>query len=120
MKYLSTEAFERLERVKRESFLTECTQKLQQLQIKGAFPSDQKEYYAFAKHIFDVAQMYDIKDKEAIFALMMAWHIKGDGIVRDQKFLSILKDRSLKSGQKIRLFHKYIKEALKQGEKDEG
>ena len=107
MKYLSRAHLEKLEALKKEQLLLACVERLKSLSLDDAFPSKQEAYYAFAKHVYGVAQTYGLRDKRALFALLLAWHIKGDAICKDPHVVKVLNDTTLSSSQKGAFFEQY-------------
>jgi len=116
MKRLTEAHLQKLEALKKERFLLECVEKLDRLAIKDAFPAKREDYYAFAEHIYKIAMKHDLKSKQAIFTLMLAWHIKGDAIIQDQGFMQVLNHPSLTSAQKKEYFEKFIFDTIPQEE----
>ncbi len=115
MKYLSRAHLQKLEELKKERLLLECVEELERVSIPNAFPPKREDYYAFAEHIYNVAQEYGLRDRRAIFALLFAWHIKGDGILEDRSFIEVLGDTTLSSAQKSEFIEKHILDAMPGG-----
>jgi hypothetical protein len=119
MKSLSIIHLQRLDALKNEQFLLACVQKLDALSIKGAFPPKREDYFNFTKHIQKVAHKYGLHDKQTIFALMLAWHLKGDAISQDHHFIKILNDPSLSTMEKREYFEKFSLDIIAQQEEKE-
>lgn len=115
MKYLSRAHLQKLEELKKERLLLECVEQLERVSIPNAFPPKREDYYAFAEHIYNVAHKYGFGDRRAIFALLFAWHIKGDVIREDRSFIEVLGDTTLSSAQKSEFIEKYILDAMPGG-----
>jgi len=118
MKYLSRVHLQKLEALKKEQLLLECVEKLESLSLPNVFPPKREDYYAFAEHIYKVAQKYELSNKRALFALLLAWHIKGDAIREDHHFIEVLNDTALSTLQKSEFFEKFILDTMPNEEKE--
>jgi len=112
MKYLSRVHLQKLEELKKEQLLLECVERLESLSLPHTFPPKREEYYTFAEHIYRVAQKYGLKEKRGLFALLTAWHLKGDAICQTHPFVTVLSDTTLSSLQKCEFFEKYILDTI--------
>ncbi len=118
MKYLSRAHLERLEALKKEQLLLACVERLKNLSLGGAFPPNQKEHYAFAEHVYSVAQKYGMPHKRGVMALLLAWHLKGDALLSDPEVSRVLQDGSLSATQKSEFFEKYSLDTIATEEKE--
>jgi len=117
MKYLSSAHLQKLEAHKTEQFLLDCVEKLEQMDIEGAFPPKREDYFSFAEHIYKVAMKYGFEEKSNIWALMLAWHVSGDGISADQRFVKVLNDPAMSDETKAAYFKKLTLDKMSQEEK---
>jgi hypothetical protein len=114
MKSISKIHLQRLDTLKNEQFLLECVQKLDALDMDGAFPPKREDYFNFSRHIQEVANKYGLYEKQAVFALMLAWHLKGDAISQDHHFIKVLNDPSLSTMEKREYFEKFSLDIIAQ------
>lgn len=106
---------EKLDAVKLEKYLVNSVNKLAYIDYQYAFEEKKENYYNFVKHVYKVAEKYNISNKKHIFSLILLWHVEGDSINQDEEFLNILASENMHNHEKAEYFkHRAISSMKKE------
>lgn len=119
MKYMTVEHIEKLDEIKLNNYFKECVDKLEAIGYKDAFEERKENYLQFVKHVYNIAKKYKLDNKKQIFSLMLLWHVEGDSINQDDKFLNVFDSNTIPNHEKAQYFKnraiEYMKNNTKEG-----
>ena len=104
MKYLTAEHLKKLDEIKLNRYFQECAKSLEKIEYMDGFSNDESSYLGFVKHTYNIAQKYGLNNQKYAFGLMLLWHVEGDSLTKDDKFLDVLQDEHLESHEKYSYF----------------
>jgi hypothetical protein len=113
MKYMTIEHMEKLDAIKLKKYFIDCVGKLEKIAYKNAFEENTENYYKFVEHVYAVAKKYNMDNKKYAFSLMLLWHVEGDIITKEEKFLEVLQSKELHSHEKSEYFKNRAIERMK-------
>lgn len=113
---MTIEHMEKLDTLKFKKYLIDCASKLERIAYENAFEENRENYYKFVEHVYAVAKKYNMDNKKYAFSLMLLWHVEGDSINKDEKFLDVLQSKELHGHEKSEYFKNRAIESMR-GEK---
>ena len=116
MKGLSKAHIDRLDALHRQSYLDACVKELTEIGFANPFPSKKGDYMRFVEHVYDVACKYGLKNEKHAFALMLAWHVKGDDLIKTPYVVELLDNANLASHTKAQHLMKIAVDTMKRYE----
>ncbi len=89
MKTLSAAHIKNLDAFDSREYLQRCVEDLKEIAFCNPYPKDESEYPAFVTHVYGVAKKYGLNSPKEAFALMLAWHVRGENFVREKRVIEL-------------------------------
>jgi len=112
MRELSNEAMDKLDALYLEEYLDTCVEDLKEIGYEQPFPSEQKDYKAFVVHVHHVASKYGLDNEKYVFALILAWHVRGQEFPNEKRVVNLLNSQTLTPHTKYQELMKITMETL--------
>lgn len=90
MKTLTVGHLDKLDFIYLEEYLDTCVQDLIEIDFVNPYPYEKKEYKKFVAHVYKVAEKHGLDNEKYAFALMLAWHVRGQNFVKEKRVLELL------------------------------
>lgn len=95
MKTLTLGHMDKLDALYLEEYLETCVQDLVDIDFTNPYPPEAKDYLKFVTHVYGIAQKYGLDNEKYAFALMLAWHVRGESFVREKRVVELLNAETL-------------------------
>jgi len=104
MRQLSNEAMDKLDALYLEEYLDTCVEDLKEIGYEQPFPAEQKDYKAFVVHVHHVASKYGLDNEKYVFALILAWHVRGQEFPNEKRVIALFEDEDMDNHTKSQHF----------------
>ena len=95
MKTLTVSHLDRLDALYLEEYFEACVQDLIDIDFTNPYPPKKQDYLKFVTHVYGVAKKYNLDNEKYAFALMLAWHVRGQNFVREKRVVELLNSQTL-------------------------
>ncbi|WP_457594277.1 hypothetical protein [Hydrogenimonas sp.] len=95
MKVLTQEHFDRLDRLHLQRYLQQCAKDLEEIDFCNPYPMQKEAYLKFVTHVYEVAKAYGLANQKYAFALMLAWHVRGQNFIREKDIVKLLNSKTI-------------------------
>lgn len=120
MKTLTMGHLDKLDTIYLEEYLANCVKDLIDIDFSNPFPPETKDYMKFVTHVHGVAKQYGLDNEKYAFALMLAWHVRGQNFVREKRVVEMLNNQQIDVHTKYQYFMKIAIETMEAYENQEG
>jgi hypothetical protein len=120
MKILTEKHFQKLDKLKLEQYLDRCVSDLEEIAFINPFPRDKETYPEFVSHVYEVAKAYGLENHKHAFSLMLAWHVRGENFIREERIISLLQDPNIDAFTKSQILTGIAKETMEAYEAQQG
>jgi hypothetical protein len=95
MKTLTLGHLDTLDAFYLEEYLATCVKDLIDIDFSNPFPPKKEDYLKFVTHVYGVAKKYGLDNEKYVFALILAWHVRGQNFVREKRVVELLNAQTL-------------------------
>jgi hypothetical protein len=120
MKILTPKHFEKLDALHLQEYLDQCVRNLEEIDFSNPFPQNKEDYLKFVTHIYDVAKAYGLANEKYAFALMLAWHVRGQNFIREKRVVELLPNQNIDAYTKHQFLMKIAIETMEAYEAQKG
>ena len=120
MKILTRNHLDTLDALYLEEYLDTCVKDLIEIDFSNPYPPKKEDYLKFVTHVHSVAQKYGLDNEKYAFALMLAWHVRGQNFVREKRVVELLNAQDIDAHTKYQYLMKIAVETMEAYENQEG
>ncbi len=120
MKRLTQNHFGIIDALHIEAYLDRCVKDLIDIDFSNPYPPKKEDYLKFVTHVYSVAQKYGLENEKYAFALMLAWHVRGQNFVREKRVVELLNAQDIDAHTKYQYLMKIAAETMEAYEDQEG
>jgi len=120
MKTLTVGHMDKLDALYLEEYFDTCVQDLIDIDFTNPYPPESKDYLKFVTHVYGVAKKYGLDNEKYAFSLMLAWHVRGQNFVREERVIKLLNAQDMDSHTKYQYLMKIAIETMEAYENQEG
>jgi len=95
MRTLTLSHLDRLDALYLEEYFETCVQDLIDIGFTNPYPPKKQDYLKFVTHVYGVAKKYGLDNEKYAFALILAWHVRGQNFVREKRVVELLNSQTL-------------------------
>ncbi len=120
MKTLTRNHLDTLDALYLEEYLDHCVKDLIDINFSNPYPPKKEDYLKFVTHVYSVAQKYGLENEKYAFALMLAWHVRGQNFVREKRVVELLGAQDIDAHTKYQYLMKIAVETMEAYENQKG
>jgi len=120
MKRLTQNHFAIIDALHTEAYLDRCVKDLIDINFSNPYPPKKEDYLKFVTHVYSVAQKYGLENEKYAFALMLAWHVRGQNFVREKRVVELLNAQDIDVHTKYQYLMKIAAETMEAYENQKG
>jgi len=120
MKTLTLGHLDTLDALYLEEYLATCVKDLIDIDFSNPFPPKKEDYLKFVTHVQGVAKKYGLDNEKYAFALMLAWHVRGQNFVREKRVVELLNAQETDAHTKYQYLMKIAIETMEAYENQKG
>jgi len=100
MRTLTVGHMDKLDAIYLEEYLDTCVQDLIDIGFSNPFPANEEDYKKFVTHVYGVSKKYGLDNEKYAFALILAWHVRGERFVQEQRIVELLNSKTITAHEK--------------------
>jgi len=120
MKTLTVDHMDKLDQLYLEEYFSTCVKDLIDIDFSNPYPPEEKDYLKFVNHVYGVAKKYGLDNEKYAFSLMLAWHVRGQSFIREERVVKLLNAQDIDTHTKYQYFMKIAIETMEAYENQEG
>jgi len=120
MKTLTVSHLDRLDALYLEEYFEICVQDLIDIGFTNPYPPKKQDYLKFVAHVYGVAKKYGLDNEKYAFALILAWHVRGQNFVREKRVVELLNHKEFDAHTKHQYLMKIAIETMEAYENQQG